>query len=68
MLSGQRKSNKQAFRVVRFWDDYVLSDRDGAVAETILEAIQKSALPAHERARRVAEGWVDDVPSPRPSP
>ena len=51
---------RAGFRVIRFWDDYVLNDREGGVAETILDAMRTSALPAHEKARLVAEGWVDE--------
>jgi len=56
---------RAGYRVIRFWNDYVLNDSDGGVADTILEALRKSALPASEKARLVNEGFV---PSPRPSP
>jgi very-short-patch-repair endonuclease len=60
------------YRVIRFWDHLVLSDKDGVVVETILDALMASALPELEKARLMAEGYVDDVllssPSPRPSP
>jgi len=56
---------RAGYRVIRFWNDYVLNDSDGGVADTILEALRKSALPATEKARLVNEGFV---PSPRPSP
>jgi very-short-patch-repair endonuclease len=63
---------KAGYRVIRFWDHLVLSDKDGVVVETILDALMASALPELEKARLMAEGYVDDVllssPSPRPSP
>ena len=33
---------RAGYRVIRFWNDYVLNDNDGGVAETILEALSYS--------------------------
>src|SRR5438552_8443817 len=60
---------RAGYRVIRFWNDYVLNDSDGGVADTILEALRKSALPASEKARLVNEGFVPSRrPPPLPSP
>jgi very-short-patch-repair endonuclease len=42
---------RAGYRVIRFWNDYVLNDKDGGVAETILEALMTSALSLQEKAR-----------------
>ena len=44
------------YRVIRFWNNYVLNDKDGGVAEVILEAVRTSSLPESEKQRLVAEG------------
>jgi very-short-patch-repair endonuclease len=59
---------RAGYRVIRFWNSYVLTDHEGGVADTILEALRTSALPAGEKARLVTEGFVSDIPPPRPSP
>ena len=46
------------YRVIRFWNGYVLHDKDGGVADAILEALRTSTLPATEKARLGAEGFV----------
>ena len=45
------------YRVIRFWNNYVLNDSDGGVAEVILEAVRTSSLPESEKQRLVAEGF-----------
>ena len=45
------------YRVIRFWNNYVLNDKDGGVAEVILEAVRTSSLPESEKQRLVAEGF-----------
>jgi len=45
------------YRVIRFWNNYVLNDRDGGVTEMILEAVRTSSLPEPEKQRLVAEGF-----------
>src|SRR5438477_664523 len=45
------------YRVIRFWNNYVLNDKDGGVAEVILEAVRTSSLPEPEKQRLVAEGF-----------
>ena len=42
---------RAGYRVIRFWNDYVLDDKDGVVEETILEALMTSALSPAEKAR-----------------
>jgi very-short-patch-repair endonuclease len=46
------------FRVIRFWSNEVLSDREGGIEDMILEALMDSALPATDKARLQAEGYV----------
>ena len=52
------------YRVIRFWNNYVLNDRDGGVTEMILEAVRTSSLPEPEKQRLVAEGFFSTRPSP----
>jgi very-short-patch-repair endonuclease len=49
---------KAGYSVIRFWNDDVLNDRDGGVAEMILEAVHTSALLDSEKARLMAEGLI----------
>ena len=42
---------RAGFRVIRFWNDYVLNDTDDGVAETILAELMMSALPPAEKER-----------------
>ena len=46
------------YRVIRFWNNYVLNDRDGGVTDMILEAVRTSSLPEPEKQRLVAEGYI----------
>ena len=46
------------FRVIRFWNDYVLNDADGGLEDMILEALMASALPESEKARLREEGYL----------
>jgi len=65
---------RAGYRVIRFWNDYVLNDTDGGVADTLLEALMTSALPHAEKARLEAEGYVSSpsvrftAPLPNPLP
>jgi very-short-patch-repair endonuclease len=54
------------YRVIRFWDDYVLNDSDGGVYDAILEALLASALPAREKARITRDFSLDPLPDPLP--
>jgi very-short-patch-repair endonuclease len=54
------------FRVVRLNNDYVLSDNDGDVAASILEALSTSALPLAEKKRLCDEGYISLGQSPEP--
>jgi very-short-patch-repair endonuclease len=54
---------RAGFHVIRFWNDYVLNDPDGEVAETILEALLSSALSPQEKARLMSY-----VHAPLPDP
>ena len=67
-LAGDANRTKEieenGFQVIRFGNDYVLSDRDGDVADSILDALASSALPAVEKRRLYLEGYFSDCPSP----
>jgi len=54
---------RAGYRVIRFWNDYVLNDADGGVVETILEALMTSHLSPAEKARLKSY-----VPAPLPDP
>jgi very-short-patch-repair endonuclease len=54
------------YRVIRFWDDYVLNDPDGGVHDAILEALMASTLPATEKARLTRDFFLDPLPDPLP--
>jgi very-short-patch-repair endonuclease len=53
-----KEFEKAGYSVIRFWNDDVLNDRDGGVAEVILEAVRTSALLDSEKARLIAEGLI----------
>jgi very-short-patch-repair endonuclease len=53
-----KEFEKAGYSVIRFWNDDVLDDRDGGVAEMILEALRTSALLDSEKARLIAEGLI----------
>jgi very-short-patch-repair endonuclease len=42
---------RAGYRVIRFWNDYVLNDSDGGVVDAILEALMTSALSETKKAR-----------------
>jgi very-short-patch-repair endonuclease len=54
------------YRVIRFWDDYVLNDRDGGVHDAILDALMASALPVAEKSRLTKDFFLDPLPDPLP--
>ena len=54
------------YRVIRFWDHYVLNDADGGVHEAILDALMDSALPDSEKARLTRDFFLDPLPDPLP--
>src|SRR5947209_18322425 len=58
------------YRVIRFWNNYVLSDRDGGVADAIFEALglPSSRAPHPYPPPCRGEGSSFSLPSPRPSP
>ena len=56
---------RAGYRVIRFWNDYVLNETDGGVVETILEALMNSALSPAEKAR--LKSYVH-APLPDPLP
>ena len=49
---------RAGYRVIRFNNDYVVNDRDGDVAEMILEALRMSSLSEIQKARLEAEGRI----------
>jgi very-short-patch-repair endonuclease len=53
------------YRVIRFWDHYVLNDPEGGIHEAILEALMASALPVTEKAR-LRTFLLDPLPDPLP--
>ena len=67
-LAGDAKRTEEieqaGFQVIRLGNDYVLNDRDGDVADSILDALASSALPADEKRRLYLEGYFSDCPSP----
>jgi very-short-patch-repair endonuclease len=56
---------RDGYCVIRFWNDYVLNDRDGGVAETILEALMTSALSPDLKAR-LQSSFLAPLPDPLP--
>jgi very-short-patch-repair endonuclease len=54
-----------SYRVIRFWDHYVLNDSDGGVHDAILVALMDSALSATEKAR-LRTFFLDPLPDPLP--
>ena len=68
-LSDARRTEeieRFGYRVIRFWDHYVLNDPDGGVHKAILEALMASALPAREKARLTKDFFLDPLPDPLP--
>jgi very-short-patch-repair endonuclease len=57
---------RSGYRVIRFWDDYVLNDTEGGVHNAILEALLASALPQTEKARLTRDFFLDPLPDPLP--
>jgi very-short-patch-repair endonuclease len=57
---------RSGYRVIRFWDHYVLNDPDGGVHHAIVEALMASALPVTEKARLMREFLLDPLPDPLP--
>ena len=47
------------YKVVRFWNSYIVEDRDGDVIEAILDALRNSSLPAAVKSRLDADGFFD---------
>jgi very-short-patch-repair endonuclease len=58
---------RAGYKVIRFWNNYVLQDTEAGVMQVILEAIRTSALPAAEKARLEAVGYFDPPADGRPS-
>src|SRR6267378_7405510 len=59
------------YRVIRFWNNYVLSDRDGGVADAIFEALglPTSRGPPPDPLPRMGEGRSGACrPAPPPPP
>ena len=54
---------RMGYRVIRFWNHYVLQDTDGGAVSTILEALRVSGLPDAVKARLEAERFFL-APSP----
>lgn len=54
---------RAGYRVIRFFNRYVMTDREGVTA-TILEALQTSDLPANEKRRLLDEGLFEGRDSP----
>jgi very-short-patch-repair endonuclease len=52
------------YRMIRFWNDYVLNDTDGGVHDTILDALMESALSVTEKARLSRDFFRDPLPDP----
>src|SRR2546430_17196772 len=58
------------YRVIRFWNNYVLSDRDGGVADAIFEALglPSSRAPHPHPLPSMADGRYSACHSPPPPP
>jgi len=54
------------YRVIRFWDHYVLNDSDGGVHDAIVEALMASVLPDSEKRRITRDSFLDPLPDPLP--
>ena len=67
-LEGDAKRREEieqaGFRVIRFGNDYVLGDTEGNVADSILDALASSALPASEKRKLYQERYLSIPPSP----
>lgn len=48
------------YRVIRFWNNDVLTNTDGGIEDTILEALMLSSLCAAEKERLKAVGYVSE--------
>jgi very-short-patch-repair endonuclease len=46
------------YRVIRFWNSYVLTDTQGGVSATILEALRESSLLEKDKHRLETEGYI----------
>jgi very-short-patch-repair endonuclease len=57
---------RSGYRVIRFWDHYVLNDPDGGIHDAILGALLASALPAREKERITRDFFLDPLPDPLP--
>jgi very-short-patch-repair endonuclease len=62
----QAEIERSGYRVIRFWDHYVLNDSDGGVHDAIVEALLSSALPGTEKARLTRDFFLDPLPDPLP--
>src|SRR5438309_3536427 len=56
------------YRVIRFWNNYVLSDRDGGVADAIFEALRLPTSRAPHPDPLPPSGGGSCVPRPPPPP
>ena len=54
------------YRVIRFWDHYVLNDTDGGVHNAIVEALMVSPLSATEKERLTRAFFLAPLPDPLP--
>jgi adenine-specific DNA-methyltransferase len=61
-----KEIEQSGYRVIRFWDHYVLNDADGGVHDAILEALLASALPVKEKERITRDFFLDPLPDPLP--
>ena len=69
MLRDRKRSKEIegiGYRVMRFWDHYVLNDSDGGVHDAIFEALMASMLPDSEKRRIMREFFLDPLPDPLP--
>jgi very-short-patch-repair endonuclease len=65
---AQRTAEIEAcgYRVIRFWNDYVLNDTDGGVHATIVKALMGSTPSVTEKARLAKDFFLDPLPDPLP--
>ncbi len=59
---------RSGYRVIRFWDHYVLNDTDGGVHNAIVEALMVSPLSATEKERLTRAFFLAPLPDPLPDP
>jgi hypothetical protein len=57
---------RSGYRVIRFWDHYVLNDTEGGTHDAIIEALMSSALPVKEKERVRRDFVLDPLPDPLP--